>query len=311
MKEIINLIRSHVKTEYNLKSYIFVFFFTAVSIYLNYRFNFEKQYIEKSFGRPVCMLYYTLFYSFPYYFTLIPILYFKKKMTLLKNPEFWVKSLAFLIIAGIMSGFSYHIKWIQIYETNVYDAHFMMRLASNFKRLIPYLFVLFVIKWIYERKNMNFYGLRFKGLNYRPFIILLLMMAPLAAWASFQADFQHTYPQFKFWNMHEAYGLNPKQMFGIYELVYGIDFFNVELMFRGALVIGMASVLGTEAILPMVVLYVFIHFGKPAGETISSFFGGYILGVIALYRKNIFAGVIIHLGLAYMMEVAAVLQHYY
>ncbi len=34
-------------------------------------------------------------------------------------------------------------------------------------------------------------------------------------------------------------------------------------------------------------LYVALHYGKPAGETISSFFGGYILGVLAYQSKNI------------------------
>ena len=132
---------------------------------------------------------------------------------------------------------------------------------------------------------------------------------PLVVIASFQPDFQHTYPQFKFWKMGDVFGLSKFQMTLIYEFFYGLDFISVELMFRGALVIGMASVLGKDAVLPMAVTYVFIHFGKPAGETVSSFFGGYILGVIALRRQNIFGGIVIHIGMAYLMEIAAVMQH--
>jgi hypothetical protein len=311
MKELINDIRNHIREEYNLKSYLFVFFFTATAIFLNYHFNFEPMYLERKFGHPICMLYYSLFDIFPYFFTLIPILYFKKKTALLKSREFWIKSLIFLTLFGVMAGFSYHIKLIQIFVKNPYDSNFLMRIFSNLKRFIPFILVLFFVKIIFDRKNRNFYGLRYNGLNYRPFLILLLLILPLAAWASFQKDFQNTYPIFKFWNVLSAYGLNPKQMSLIFETTYGIDFISVELLFRGALVIGLASVLGVETILPMAVTYVFIHFGKPAGETISSFFGGYILGVIALYRKNISAGIIIHVGLAYMMETAAVLQHFY
>ena len=100
-----------------------------------------------------------------------------------------------------------------------------------------------------------------------------------------------------------------KTMF--FELIYGMDFLSVELLFRGALIIGMTKVLGKEAVLPMVAAYVFIHFGKPAGEAISSFFGGFILGIHSYYKKNIFAGIIIHVGIAWMMEIAAILQHVY
>jgi membrane protease YdiL (CAAX protease family) len=79
----------------------------------------------------------------------------------------------------------------------------------------------------------------------------------------------------------------------------------VELFFRGFLVIGMVSMIGKKAILPMAVLYCFVHFGKPFGEALSSFFGGYILGVLAYYTRNVFGGLIVHLGIAYLMEILA------
>jgi hypothetical protein len=58
----------------------------------------------------------------------------------------------------------------------------------------------------------------------------------------------------------------------------------------------------------MVVVYAFLHFGKPAGETISSIFGGYILGILAFQSRNIFGGLIAHLGVAWGMEYFAYLQ---
>jgi membrane protease YdiL (CAAX protease family) len=57
----------------------------------------------------------------------------------------------------------------------------------------------------------------------------------------------------------------------------------------------------------MAATYAVLHFGKPMGETISSFFGGYILGVLALYTRNIWGGVFIHVLLAFGMEVFAYL----
>ena len=99
-------------------------------------------------------------------------------------------------------------------------------------------------------------------------------------------------------------------MTSIYEFTYGLNFVSLELFFRGAMVIGMAAIMGRHAVLPMAVTYCFLHFGKPAAECISSFFGGYLLGVIALYTRSIFGGCIVHLGIAFLMEAAAMLQHY-
>jgi membrane protease YdiL (CAAX protease family) len=77
------------------------------------------------------------------------------------------------------------------------------------------------------------------------------------------------------------------------------------VFFRGFLVIGLSKLLGKNVILPMAATYVVLHFGKPMGETISSVLGGYILGIIALYSRNIWGGVFIHGGIAFLMEVFA------
>jgi hypothetical protein len=70
----------------------------------------------------------------------------------------------------------------------------------------------------------------------------------------------------------------------------------------------MAKLLGKDAVLPMVATYVVLHFGKPMGETISSIFGGYILGILALYSKNIWGGIFLHGGTAFLMEIFAFLK---
>ena len=95
---------------------------------------------------------------------------------------------------------------------------------------------------------------------------------------------------------------------GIYELCYGFDFISVELFFRGFLVVALSRFVGKDAILVMVVVYAFLHFGKPAGETISSIFGGYILGILAYSSRNIYGGLVAHLGVAWGMEYFAYLQ---
>jgi hypothetical protein len=56
------------------------------------------------------------------------------------------------------------------------------------------------------------------------------------------------------------------------------------------------------------VLYCTLHFGKPMGEAVSSVFGGYILGVVAYETRSIWGGVIVHIGIAWMMEIIAFAQ---
>jgi hypothetical protein len=142
-----------------------------------------------------------------------------------------------------------------------------------------------------------------------PYWILLLGMVPLILLAATQADFQATYPT---WQATEAIlvqtGWSPWWFTLSFQLAYGLDFLTVELLFRGALIIGMSRLLGKEAILPMVAVYCVLHFGKPMGEAISSVFGGYLLGIFALYGRNIWGGVLVHAGIAIMMEWAAIVM---
>lgn len=58
----------------------------------------------------------------------------------------------------------------------------------------------------------------------------------------------------------------------------------------------------------MVATYAFLHFGKPMTEAISSVFGGYILGIIFLYNRNVWGGVIIHMGVAWVLELFGYLR---
>jgi membrane protease YdiL (CAAX protease family) len=88
----------------------------------------------------------------------------------------------------------------------------------------------------------------------------------------------------------------------IYEMAYASSFISVELFFRGFLVLGFVRYLRGYAIVPMVACYCFLHFGKPLAETITSIFGGFVLGVFVYKTRNIWGGIIIHMGIALLME---------
>ena len=87
-----------------------------------------------------------------------------------------------------------------------------------------------------------------------------------------------------------------------YELSYGVDFLSIEIFFRGFIVLALAHFVGRDAILPMAAFYCVIHFGKPIPECISSYFGGLILGVLTFETQTIIGGLMVHLGIAWMME---------
>jgi hypothetical protein len=127
-------------------------------------------------------------------------------------------------------------------------------------------------------------------------------MLPLIGFASTQSDFLHAYPKLNSVAFidHYAHPSWPWKL--LYEISYGLDFVSIELFFRGLLVIGLMRLVGINSILPMAAFYCTIHFGKPIGECISSYFGGLALGVIAYRTKSIIGGLMVHLGIAYLME---------
>lgn len=168
-------------------------------------------------------------------------------------------------------------------------------------RLAIIMFILFIL-WKTFHRDERFYGMSSSGMGYKPYIIMLLIMIPLIALASTQPDFLHTYPK-----LHNIQPLpadaDPAWWYKLlFELSYGSDFLSIELFFRGFLVIGFARWAGKDAIIPMACFYCTIHFGKPLGECISSYFGGLLLGIVSYQTRSIYGGLMVHLGIAWLME---------
>jgi hypothetical protein len=161
--------------------------------------------------------------------------------------------------------------------------------------------ILFFIWKIYD-SNQPFYGVKTIGMNWKPYLLMLLLMLPLIAAASAQPDFLAVYPKIKtVADVHDETGISFWHKL-LFELSYGSDFIGIELFFRGFLVLAFIKWAGKDAILPMACFYCAIHFGKPLGECISSYFGGIILGIVVYHTRSIFGGLIVHLGIAWLME---------
>lgn len=165
--------------------------------------------------------------------------------------------------------------------------------------------------WNKTGKDESFYGLRKKGISFNPYFILLLIMIPLVAAASTQPDFLEVYPKLR--SVTGLHNINAiagwKKL--LFELSYGSDFINIELFFRGFLILAFVKWVGPDAILPMACFYCTIHFGKPLGECISSYFGGMILGIIVYNTRSIYGGLMVHLGIAWLMELGGYIGNLY
>src|SRR6186713_2894498 len=92
MKKIWNFLKQHVREDFNAGHYILIAVFLAGSIYLNYKFDYEDTILRTKQGLDK-FLHYFLFYSVAYYFTSLSYLFFSKKLYILVELDFWVKSL--------------------------------------------------------------------------------------------------------------------------------------------------------------------------------------------------------------------------
>ena len=131
------------------------------------------------------------------------------------------------------------------------------------------------------------------------YVVLFMAVAPVVWLASHTQGFQHTYPFYKQAN-RSSFDL------WAWELMYWAQFLSLEFFFRGFLLQGLRRALGSNAIFVMIVPYNMIHYGKPMAETMGAIGAGVILGTLAMRTRSIWGGVLIHVGVATMMDSLAV-----
>lgn len=311
MKLILQYLRTYLAEHFQWKLYLGFFFFTGALIAFNYTFDFENSFIDPKpyWGRLVLHL---SLHALAYYGSLLWIAWQTGRKHWMRDRDFWIKSaLGFLILCAYRA-----FPYLEV------AAHWVPReLAVFVLRMIKYTLgwslaaiPLFLVYLAYDRHSDNgFYGLRFRKVNFRPYAAMLLVVGPLAFFASFTPSFLRNYPRLKPVQAADfAHFLGMPDWTGMlfFEIAYLSSFLFVELFFRGFLIIGLDKYLKADVVLPMAATYAVFHFGKPMGETISSVFGGYLLGVMALRGRNIWGGVFIHMGLAFFMELFAYLQKF-
>lgn len=303
MKEITGFIRVYAN-EVNKWILLTCSIFIALFIWLNYAWDLEFRLVHQAgFPQPHILAHYLIFlvaFLFPYSLVLV-----KNRKNGILTRDFTICLLVAPFIFALKVGMN---TYLQVSADSHWNDYW------NDILYWPPRFIVLLIMLAFMRKffspGESFYGLAPKQMNWKPYLLMLLIMLPLIAAASTQADFLSTYPKMKEVlplpeNAHPAWWYQL-----LFELSYGSDFFSIEIFFRGFLVIGFIRWAGKDAILPMACFYCTIHFGKPLGECISSYFGGLLLGIVSYHTRSIYGGLMVHLGIAWMMELGGYIGNY-
>ena len=309
MRQLIQYIVDYQRKYFDFKLYVSLALFLSGSILINYIFDFEDQFIDPIPNLWVKSIAFAFFQAIPFLVTGFLLAAFDKKRAWLTESTFWI----IFILGFLIIGSSRAIHWGVLLKPIMAPEYYLL-LRSTFNWSLKLLMILLFfggLYCIYDRPLRNFYGFTFHKFDLSPYLILLGVAVLFILVGSFFADIQAYYPRYK-----PPYGLSfathhelPNWVsLLIYESSYATSFIAVEFIFRGFLIYAFIKYFGEYAVLPMVATYCFLHFGKPATETISSIFGGYILGIVALKNKNIWGGVIVHIGVAWSMELFGYLQ---
>ena len=298
MSAIFKYIQDFYQKEFKLAYFLIILFLLGIYIYLNYWHALENRFAAGGKTKWSNFFGYYLLYFIPFATAFLLQLLFYKDCHYYQNYWFWI----ILLLAPAFFSFRVNLNLQETLVEKIWsgDAQiFWLRCINWVVRVFAVLIPVFIIWFIKDRNNQPFYGTAaLKEL--RPYLIMLLIMIPLIALASTQKDFLQMYPKAKF---IATLDLPSKKLhYFIYELCYGFDFISIEFFFRGFLILSLLKICGPHCIVPVACFYCAIHFGKPMGEAISSFWGGLLLGIISYNTQSIWGGLIVHLGIAWLME---------
>ncbi len=157
---------------------------------------------------------------------------------------------------------------------------------------LPWLAVLFM-----PGERIRDYGLSIKGAwqHTRIYVILFLIVLPAVVMVSYTEAFQHTYPFYKLasrsWLDYLAW-----------EALYALQFWALEVFFRGFMLHPLKRSMGAYAVFCMAVPYCMIHYHKPLAEVLGAVVAGVVLGTLSLRTGSIWCGVLIHISVAWSMD---------
>ncbi len=298
-----------VHEDFNPAAYGYAILVAALSIILIYCTDIGKEISSNRFPTSIAVVNNILMFVFLYFLVAIPTLAIKGKLGGVSKFAFLAKGLLFMCLIGFADAFSWD-SVLDLQTLSSPERSYILKVLWRMRNLIFVLPVLVLLRIFIDRNVKGLYGLCGGNHHVKAYMYLYVVILPVLVFISFTPDFLTYYPMYKPWAFGNVFDRPVWMNTAVFETVYISDFLMVELIFRGALIIGMASILGRGAVLPMITVYVALHFGKPVMETISAFFGGYFLGALAFQTRHIWGGVIIHMGIAFIIELLRFFQHY-
>jgi membrane protease YdiL (CAAX protease family) len=140
-------------------------------------------------------------------------------------------------------------------------------------------------------------GLRTRGFfkHFWIYGLFLAVVLPAMFFVSRSPDFGAYYPFYK---------SSSRSWFDflLWESIYFVQFFALEVFFRGIWLGALRKSLGSGAIFAMAVPYCMIHFGKPYLEAMGAIVAGIALGSLSMKTKSIYQGFLVHITVAGLMD---------
>jgi Type II CAAX prenyl endopeptidase Rce1-like len=298
LPSVFKYIKEFYHKEFSLYYFLLILLLLGIIIYLNYWHFLERRYVEGGRTRWSNFLGYFLLYLIPFASAFLLQVFFFKDCDYYNNYWFWL----ILILAPAFFSFRVNFDFHEVVVNKIWsgdELQFWLRCISWVVRVFVVLIPVFIIWLIKDKSNQPFYGTKALD-DIKPYLIMLAIMVPLLVLASTQKDFLSMYPKAKFLTQMQLG--NQKWRYIVYELCYGFDFVSIEFFFRGFLILSLMKICGPHCIIPVACFYCTIHLGKPMGEAISSFWGGLLLGIVSYNTGSIWGGLIVHLGIAWLME---------
>lgn len=299
MKPIFQRIHHLFFTTYPIAFSVFIILFTALLIYINYHFNLNE-YIVNSYSKNYLQI---VLYFFIYVIAFIVC--FVGYSIITNDYSFWQRKLFWIIVvsAPLAFGFQQYFYQYQNFVTAYFSTDNQAVYFTTFEWLCRSIILLsysFLIWRITQKNDENNFSTKEVSVPKNMYLYMIAIIVPFIILAASTPSFQEAYPKIKTVLNHEP---SLAKAFH-FEAAYTLNFIAIEVFFRYVLIIVLAKYCGPACIMAMATFYCTIHFGKPLTECISSFFGGILLGIIAYEYKTIKGGILLHLTIAYTMEIA-------
>lgn len=295
-------ISDFVHDDFKWTKYIFAAIVAASMIVGQVCFNVYDLLIIPSYKNGTSTIYIPLFQVAVYFLVLLWSLYTHREMWRLKYWQAWVFPLLLVWGNGETQAFNAFQEWIMNTDFFFKEKFYLQNVCYYLVGSVSIVSFLIIFKWA-TTKRLGLYGMTRSVRYLRVYLLIFLVLIPMFIVVSATQQFQTYYPRVCAVPYEGVFGWADWKAISFFEFGYANDFFAVESLFRGALVVGLSKWLGARTVLPMALTYMSIHIGKPDLELCSSVIGGYILGALAYRTQHLWGGIVMHLGIAMLFEI--------